>query len=65
MSEFLGIYIKTLDDGLFQFCQTALIRKILEAIGMEHCNGLSTPTNVEANIGTDANGSEAKRDWPN
>ena len=32
---------------------------------MEHCNGLPTPTNVEEPLGTDVNGSEAKRDWPN
>ena len=27
--------------------------------------GLPTPTKVEASLGTDVNGSEAKRDWPN
>ena len=32
---------------------------------MEHYNGLPTPTKVEAPLGTDANGSEAKRDWTN
>ena len=65
MSEFLGIVIKTLDDGVFQFFQTVLIRKVLEATGMDHCNGLPTPTKVEAPLGTDVNGSEANRDWPN
>ena len=40
VSEFLGIYIKTLDDCGFKFCQTGLIHKFLEATGMEHCNGL-------------------------
>ena len=30
---------------------------------MEHCNGLPTPTKVEAPLVTDMNGSEAKRDW--
>ena len=44
MSEFLGIDIKTLDDVGFQFFQTGLIRKVLEAIGMEHSNGLPIPT---------------------
>ena len=62
MSEFLGIDIKTLDNGGFQFCQTGLIRKVLEATGMEDCIGLPTPTKVEAPLGTDVNGSEAKRD---
>ena len=32
---------------------------------MEDCNALPTPTKVEASLGTDVNGSEAKRDWPN
>ena len=32
---------------------------------MEHCNGLPTPTEVEVPLGTEANGSEVKRDWPN
>ena len=36
MSDFLGIDIKTLDDGGFQFCQTGLIRKFLENTGMEN-----------------------------
>ena len=53
MSEFLGIDIKTLDSGEIQFCQTGLIRKVLEATGMEDCNGLRTPTKVEAPLGTD------------
>ena len=65
VSELLGIDIKTLDNGGFQFCQTRLIQKVLEATGMEDCNGLPTPTKVEAPLGTDVNGSEANRDWPN
>ena len=32
---------------------------------MEDCNGLPIPTKVEAPLGTDINGSELKRDWPN
>ena len=39
--------------------------KVLEATVMEYCNGLPTPTKVEAPLGTDVNGSEANRDWPN
>ena len=65
VSEFLGIDIKTLDNGGYYFCQTGLICKVLEATGMEHCNGFPTPTKVAAPLGTDTNGSEAKRDWPN
>ena len=65
MSEFLGIDIKILDDGGFQFCQTVLIRKVLEVTGMGHCNGLPTLTKVEAPLALYANGSETKRDWTN
>ena len=65
VSEFLGIYIKTFNDGGFQFCQTEFFRKVLESTGMDHCNGFPTPTKAEAPIGTDTNGSEAKRGWPN
>ena len=57
VSDFLVIDIKTLDDGGFKFCQTGSIRKVLEATGMENCNGLTTPTKVEASIGIEANGS--------
>ena len=65
MSEFLCIDIKKLDDGGFQFCQTALIRKVLEATGMDHCNGLPTPTKVEALLGKYTNSYEVKRYWTN
>ena len=65
VSEFLGIDIKTLDNGGFQFFLTGLIRKVLESTGMEDCNGLPTPTKVEAPLGTDINGSEDKINWPN
>ena len=62
MPEFLGIDIKTFNDGGFQYYQTGLICKVLEAIGMDHCNGLPTPTKVEAPLVIYANGYEAKRD---
>ena len=65
VSKFLGIDIKTLDNGGFPFCQTGLIRKVLEATGMENFNELPTPTKVEAPLGTYIDGSEAKIDWPN
>ena len=65
MSEFLVIDIKTLDDDGFQFCQNGFIVEVLETTEREHCNGFTTPTKVEEPIGTEANGSEAKRDWTN
>ena len=64
VSEFLVIDIKTLYDGGFQFFQTGLIHKVLEATGMGHCNGLPTPINVEGPLGTYKNGYEYKRAWP-
>ena len=54
VSEFLGIDIKTFDDGGFHFFQTEWTRKVLEATWMENFNGLPTPTKVEAPLGTDA-----------
>ena len=60
MSEFLDGDIKTLDDGGFQFYQTGLILKVLGATGMEHCNGLPTPTKLEAPLEKYDNVSEAK-----
>ena len=65
MSDFLVIDIKTLYDGGFNFFQNGLIRKLLEATGMEYCNGFPTLTKVEAPLVIDANCSEAKRDCPN
>ena len=53
MYEFLGIGIKTLDDGRFKFYKTGLIRKVLGSTGVEHFNGLPTLTRVEAPLGTD------------
>ena len=44
---------------------TGLIRKVLKATEMDHFNGLPTPNKFDVPLGTDANGSEAKRDWPN
>ena len=43
----------------FSSSQTGLIHKVLEATGMEHCNGLPKITKVEAPLGIDANVSEA------
>ena len=65
MSEFSFIYIKTLYYRGFQLYPTVLIRKLLEATGIDHFNWLPTLTKVEAPIGTDENVPEAKRDWSN
>ena len=65
MSKFLGIDIKALDYGGFQFFQTGLIRKVLEATGVGNSNGFPAPTKVDAPLGIDSNGSGANIDWPN
>ena len=64
MSDILGIDNMTLYDCGFKFCQTGLIHKVLESTCMEHCNGLPTPTKVDAHLGTDIIDSEDKRIWP-
>ena len=63
MSDFVGIVIKVLDNDVFPIYQTGLILKVLEAIGMEHCNLFPITTKVEAHIRTDDNGPKDKRDW--
>ena len=65
MTECLDINIKTFGYGESQFYQTVLILKVSEATGMDCCNVLPTPTNVEAHLGTDGNVPEAKRYWIN
>ena len=54
-----------MNDGGFQFYQTGLIHKALEATGVENCNGFPTPIKVEAPLGTDVNGSEDNIYWTN
>ena len=65
VSDILGIDIKTLDDGGFQFYQTGLIQKVLEDTGMWHCNGFPTATTVEAPLRIDENGYKDKIYWTN
>ena len=65
VSEFVWIDINTLYNGGFQFFQTGLISKVLEAAGVEYFNVFPTPTKVKATLETDANGFDAKRDWSN
>ena len=44
--DFLGIYIRTLDNGGLKIYKIRLVRKVLEATGMDHCNGFPTPNKV-------------------
>ena len=65
MFELLGVDVKKLDDGGFQFYQTGLIRKFFEATVIVHFNGFTAPTKVGAPLETDDNGYKAKRNWTN
>ena len=50
--EFLCIDMKKFDNGGFQFYQTGVIHKFLEATVMEHCNGFTTHNKVQVGSGT-------------
>jgi hypothetical protein len=52
---FLGVQLKTHDDGTVEFLQTGLIDKILKHCKMTECNTKSTPAN-QTPLGTDADG---------
>ena len=65
VSELLGIDTKTFDDGVFQFYQTGLVHKVLEATWMEHYNGFPKLTNVEEPLGREDSSYEAKIYCPN
>jgi hypothetical protein len=52
---FLGVQLKTHDDGTVEFLQTGLIEKILKHCNMTECNTKSTPAN-QTPLGTDSNG---------
>ena len=65
MSELLCIDINTLDDFLFQFYQTGLVNKVLEAAGVDNFNVLLTTTKGEVTLGKDENDPDANRYWPN
>ena len=63
VSEFLGININILCDGVFQFYQTGLIWKVLEITGMQDCNDFPRINKFEEPIGIGENGLEDKIYW--
>ena len=65
MHELLGICINIFDDGRFQFYQTGLVLKVLEATWMDNSNGLPVPKKVEAYIGTYENVTGDRKYWTN
>jgi hypothetical protein len=52
---FLGVELKSHDDGTVEFLQKSLIAKILKSCNMTDCNSFSTPAN-QTPLGTDING---------
>jgi hypothetical protein len=52
---FLGVELKTHNDGTVEFLQKGLIEKILQHCNMTQCNTKSTPAN-QTPLGTDGNG---------
>jgi len=48
VAGFLGVLIKKLDEGRIELTQTGLIKRILEAMGIEGANPKSTPAETEA-----------------
>ena len=65
ISDLFSIDIKALGYDGFMFYQTGLIQKLLNAKVIEHCNGCTTHTKVDAPLGAVENGNEANRDWTN
>jgi len=48
LAGFIGFLIKKLDDGRIELTQTKLIKRILDANGIEGANPKSTPAESEA-----------------
>jgi len=60
--EFLGIKFETLKDGSIKCTQKGLIKKTLEAAGMENCNPNSVPA-AQAALGADKDGPPMEDKW--
>jgi len=48
VAGFLGVLIKKLDGNRIELTQTGLIKRILEAMGIEGANPKATPAETEA-----------------
>ena len=60
--EFLGIKFEKLPDGTIECTQQGLIKKTLEAAGMENCNPNSVPA-TQATLGADKDGESMTESW--
>ena len=61
-SEYLGIQYTKLSDTKIKMTQEGLIKKIMEATGMNDCNSNRTPTTKEA-LGSDEQGEPMEDPW--
>jgi hypothetical protein len=53
---FLGVELKSHEDGTVEFLQKGLIEKILKHCNMTNCNTKTMPANQTPSLGTDADG---------
>ena len=60
--DYLGISFTTLPDGSTHMTQSGLIKKIINATGMENCNPNKTPA-LKACLGKDEEGEPMKDDF--
>ena len=61
VEEYLGITITRTSDGGYKLTQEGLIKKVLEATGMQDCNPEDTPTTSTGPLGKDINGKAPQR----
>jgi hypothetical protein len=62
VGDFLGIRITKTGPITFKLTQTGLIYKILQAVGLEECRGVSTPAETKA-LGSDLEGALFDEEW--
>ena len=61
-SEYLGIQYTTVSDNEIKMTQEGLIKKIIEATGLEECSSNKTPSTKEA-LGSDIDGEPMTDEW--
>ena len=63
LAAFLGIQInKSTENGSLKLTQEGMIKRVLQATGLEDCRASSTPANKET-LGTDKDGLPASEAW--
>ena len=61
-SEYLGIKYSKINENEVKMTQEGLIKKIIEAAGIQDCNSNRTPTTKEA-LGSAENGQPMEDEW--